>query len=508
MTGREYPQILSDREVHEWIRGCPIRIKRIRLIRCDEGESAKIEVVSVPCGKFGAISYIADIEYMNEKREPVGVQRGVALECGKSLLTDTCEIHAVYATVTVMKAGPAGDVIWVNETGERGIKLPEMQVLWQTDPMYNQIKRECAGLTEARYIPDSIDGAWRCTCGGVNLDTSRDCGECGCSREWLISHFDREYLAAENAKYSASSEKTKKIRKKPDINGVSTGIKAIFILVAAALLLSLTVLTVVFFIPQSRYTEAKKMAESGDFDRAIEIFISLGDYSDAAELAEEAVYKKAQTMTGLEEVFTSDSSTAPWFSVTADGVLSFDKEMYAGSWEILVIPDVFDGIVVSELSRNCFMNCDKLKGVRLSSCTQIIGEQAFYNCTALSQIDLGNGVRVVMPRAFINCTSLEYVELPDSVESVGARAFNNCISLRKVVLGAGVRVIAGYQFSNCISLERLTLLCPLEMIEEYAFADCDNLEKLYCRFSESEWSEPTVEEGNEAFMNMERLFNQ
>ncbi len=507
MTGREYPQILSDREVHEWIRGCPIRIKRIRLIRCDD-EVAKIEVTSVPCGEFGAISYTADIEYMNEKRETIVIEKGVALECGKFLLTATGGMRVVCATVTVMSVSRAGDAIWVNETGERGIKLPEMQVLWQTDPMYKQIKRECAGVTEARYIPDCIDGAWRCTCGGVNLDSSRECGECGCSHEWIIAHFDREYLEAENAKYSADSEKTEKRRKKRGTNGISAGIKAIFALSAATLLILLTVLTVAVFIPQTRYAEAIKLAGNGDFDRAIEIFTALGDYADAAKLAEETVYKKAQTMTGFEKVLTADSTVAPWFSITADGVLSFDKEIYAGSWEMLVIPDVFDGIVVSELSRNCFMNCDKLTGVRLSSCIRVIGEQAFYNCTALSEIDFGGGVRVIMPRAFINCTSLEYVELPDSVESVGARAFNNCISLRKVVLGAGVRLIAGYQFSNCTALERLTLLSPLERVEEYAFVDCDNLEKLYCRFPESEWSEPIIEEGNEAFTNIERLFDQ
>ncbi len=508
MTENKYPQIISDREVREWIPSCPIRIKAVRLVRTAEGTAPKIEISSALCTRLDSPSFTAAIEYKNEHRERVGEAREARFACGKSELTDTFEYRAVYADVTVQSVMSGDATVWTNESGERGKLPPEQGIIWQTDPLCAQMKRECAGVTQAKYIPDTIDGAWRCTCGGINLTDAPECMECGCPREWLTAHFDREYLEAENARLEAVSTKNAKRKKKRASVKIPSGVKVGLALAAALAAIALIVLTFTYFIPESRLSRAQSLAEQGEYDRAIEIFTELGGYSNAEKLLADTVYKKAQSMTGIDDVVIADSVSEPWFSVTDEGELSFDRNTYTGSWEHITVPDVFDGVIVKKLARNCFINCDELKSVKISSCTEELGEQAFYNCKALAQIDFGTGVRVITQRAFINCTSLEYVELPESVESVGVRAFNNCTALKIVVLGKGITEISSYQFSYCTSLTELILFSPLTEIGENAFAECVSLEKLHCKFSEYMWIEPETAEGNDAFSIAVKLFEQ
>ena len=264
-------------------------------------------------------------------------------------------------------------------------------------------------------------------------------------------------------------------------------------------------------MPTIRYNRAQKLAEAGDYDRAIEIYGKLGKFSDAAARMSAAVYEKAKSLTGLDEVNMTDSVKSPWFSITEDGVLSFRKDKYEdakGNWSHFVVPDMVDGVIVRELDRNFFLNCKELTVVTLSDCLEVIGEQAFYNCDLLCAVNFGKNTRVIGPRCFINCPALEEITIPDSIEELGLRAFNNCKNLKKAVLGKGVRAIGAYTFSNCGALERLTVSSPIASVGEFAFADCVSFRSLYCRFEESEWTEPEIGEGNEAFLAAERVFGQ
>ncbi len=508
MTEKSYPQIVSDREMREWILGCPIMINRVKLIRFAEGEAPKLEVISAVCGNFPEMSYTADVEYQNERREVIGEKNNLKFKSGKSDLIETGEVRAVYAYVLIKSVELPDGTFWINETVQRGKVYPEQEILWQTDPLYEQIKHECDGVTEARYMPDIIDGAWRCTCGQINLETSGECGNCGCSREWLKSHFDREYLNAKKEESDKKNENIVRQKKNHNIHKLSNKIGAGIVIACSVCAVALVVLTFAYFIPQFRYNKAARLAENCEYDEAIEIFQKLGNYSDAESMVGKVVYKKAQHMTGLESVYVSDSSLMPYYSISADGVLSFRKDKYNGSWENFIIPDVFDDVIVRELDRNFCLNCEELVSVTISDCTEVIGEQAFNNCKSLKKVNFGKSVKTIMPRAFINCSSIEEIEIPDTVEYLGIRAFNNCTSLRKAVLGNGITEIGSYQFSFCISLERLTLVSPITSVGEFAFSDCDNFKKLYCRFSETEWGNPKIYDGNDDFSAAEKYFDQ
>lgn len=509
MSENESVKIISDRVQKEWIPGCPVQVRQVRLAR--DNDALSVVITSVTCGDFSVESYTADIEYTGAKRQNVGRSDAVSLTVGVSAPADVPFEDAVYAYVTVRTVTYSDGRTWSNESASRGKILPEQDIYWQTDPLYEAIRVECSGVTEAKYKPDRLkaDGAWRCTCGQVNLDASPVCGACGCSLEWLNAHLDPAYLEERRKEIADKTEQEAiKIKKKRE-RGVSDRVKMIAILSSFVLVVVLIVLTFTTFIPLAKYKNAVSLAETGEYDEAIAIFTDLGDFKDAKTMVSVTNYKKAQAITGLEEVNMTTSTKSPWFSITADGILSFKKDEYedhGGTWEHFVVPDVVDNVVVRELDRNFFMNCKELVAVTLSDCVEVVGEQCFYNCEMLQTVNFGKNVTTILSRAFINCYALTEIEIPDTVTTLGLRAFNNCIKLNKVVLGSGIAEIGSYQFSLCLELERITLKSPITSVGEYAFSECAKFVKVHCRFAESEWTEPTVDMGNEAFEAAEVIF--
>ncbi|MGN1409498.1 MAG: leucine-rich repeat domain-containing protein, partial [Eubacteriales bacterium] len=509
MDEKKYPRIISQKTFSLWIPTCPLQVKEAVILQQSEGSLPTLKIITCPCGDYRIKHYSAEVELQNNRREIIAsfVKEEILAPESQEIQLD--EANTAYAGVkitSVTYSDSKNEKVWVNSDNSAGIKLTEQEIYWQTDPLYDQIKRECEGVTNAKYKPDEIDGGWRCTCGQVNLNDSEVCGSCHVSREWLKSHLNTEYLTSRKAEDDKKSDKAieREIRHRRE--GVSDKTKAILILSSVILLIVLVFLTINIFIPSVKYSNADKALANGDYDTSIRGFADLGDFRDAKDRLNDATYKKAQHMTGMEEVYMTTSQKEPWYSIDDSGVLSFKKDDYKGSWNNFTIPDVFDGIVVRELDRNFFLNCKELTVVNISDCVEVIGEQAFYNCEILHTINFGKNITEIGARAFINCYELESIEIPDTVTALGLRAFNNCVKLKSVILGSGVTKIGSYQFSLCASLEKITLKSPITEIGEYAFSECVSLKTVFCRFDESEWTEPSVGEGNNIYYSLDKSF--
>lgn len=499
-------KIISDREQSEWIKGCPLQVKRTAVVKNSAGKPAAV-VTSCPCTEEEIAGYSARIECLDAHKEHIGDIDAASLKAGVSEEIPLGFDNCVYAYTVITSVETKNGGIWKNESGTRGEKLKTGDPFWQTDPLYEQIRREFAGVTEPRYKPVNGDGFWVCTCGQVNLTSSGRCGSCHVSKEWLDEHLDEEYLRRRMEEDSKKSEKTieREVRHKKE--GLSDGEKAAVILAGVVLIIALAVLTVKVFVPASKYARAEKLLENGEYDEAIDEFTALGKFRDSVSLLEEANIGKAKEMTGLDKVNYTTSALEPCFKIDENGVLSFKQDDYKGSWDNFVVPDVVDGVVVRELERNFFLNCKELTAVTISDCVEVLGEQTFYNCEKLTTVNFGKNIREIGARAFINCYALEELEIPDTVEKLGLRAFNNCTSLKKVILGNHITSISSYTFSLCTSLEAVTLKSPITVIGEYAFSECAKLKNIFCRFAESEWTDPELSEGNEAWENVKLSFN-
>lgn len=506
MTDEKNMKIISSRKQSAWLSGCPIRITEVKLCVSDENE-LYLGISSVPCTDRKIDSYSVNIEFYNSSRKLICEEILTGLNIGYSS-AKTEQSDAAYAVAIINRVNYSDGGCWERVPTDSLAELPEQKIIWQTDPLYSVIKTVCRGKTEAKYYPDEIDCGWRCTCGGINVSESRSCAGCGVAKSWLDSSFDREYLESQKKTVEEGKKPTpvNRVKKKEAEKAISDKTKMTLILATLIIVVILTMLSVVYIIPQSRYNKAHKLATLGEYDRSIEIFQDLGNFKNSKELVESFTYEKFVNLTGVSDLYITNSLEEPWFSISDDGVLTFVENKYDEDYTDLEIPHVVDGIVVRVLEKNIFLNATTLTEITIPDTVEVIGEQAFMNCTSLESIHFGKSLTTIMPRAFINCSSLETVTIHDGVRAVGHRAFNNCVNLKIIELGRGITSIEAYTFSNCISLEKIVISSPISHIGEYALSGCDSLTSIVCRFARSEWTEPTVAPDNAPYESVEIIF--
>lgn len=116
-----------------------------------------------------------------------------------------------------------------------------------------------------------------------------------------------------------------------------------------------------------------------------------------------------------------------------------------------------------------------------------------------NQVFIPEGVKKIADGAFSWVKCISTVILPDSVEIIEPYTF--CYSsLRDLTLGDGVKTIGEGAF-DCCGIESITIGKNVETIEQYAFCGCNELTYVYFLGTETEWSEITIEDGNECLLN-------
>lgn len=138
-------------------------------------------------------------------------------------------------------------------------------------------------------------------------------------------------------------------------------------------------------------------------------------------------------------------------------------------FEKVIIPDS-----VTEIGKNAFAGCKKLKEVNFPSSLTTIGENAFRD-TKLTKVIIPSTVTQVGEGAFANCISLVVVSIPASIGEISNNMFNSCVNLQKVEIG-NVTSIGNYAFAGCKLLSTITIPSTVTGIGAYAFTGCAKLE--------------------------------
>ena len=201
-----------------------------------------------------------------------------------------------------------------------------------------------------------------------------------------------------------------------------------------------------------------------------------------------------------------NNTDIPFFSACAasvtEGPLTFevysDHAAVTGYNETetdIVIPDSVEGVPVTAIGRNAFMNCESITSVVIpDSVTSIgayafwecrnmkldklpaslaeIGKNAFYRCDQITEVTIPEGVSVIPEGAFYWCENLKTVSMGDSVTAIGDKAFIYCSSLETVSLSPNIRTIGSYAFYSCMKLKELVLTDAIESVGTSAFAEC------------------------------------
>lgn len=102
----------------------------------------------------------------------------------------------------------------------------------------------------------------------------------------------------------------------------------------------------------------------------------------------------------------------------------------------------------SKLPARAFYRCDELSDVDLMTGFTEIGRECFAFCSRLKQIDLPKTIVTIKPSAFYHC-GLSSLILPNSVKRIGDKAFCKCAELKAVVIPKDIRYIAPTAFDTC-----------------------------------------------------------
>ena len=225
--------------------------------------------------------------------------------------------------------------------------------------------------------------------------------------------------------------------------------------------------------PARIYKSANELYAAEEYLDAYEIYLSLGEYKDAAEIASTCITKNAQKLAGREDVIIGTSKSMPWFKIDENGAISFVEKKYKGAKEIIV-PDVFDNVLVMAVADKGFFYAP-FESIILPPSIKRIEAQGFFACSSLKSITLPDEVEFIGEKAFEDCTALESVTLSAKLKEIGAAAFRNCNELTEIVFPEGFETIGARAMASCEKLIKVTFPSTLSSIGNKAFEGSDSL---------------------------------
>jgi hypothetical protein len=150
---------------------------------------------------------------------------------------------------------------------------------------------------------------------------------------------------------------------------------------------------------------------------------------------------------------------------------------YIGTSAVVIIPSTTNGLPVTSIGQQAFVNSTSLRNVTVPNSISSIGDEVFYDCTGLTNVSLGNGLISIGGLAFYGCISLASVTVPTNVTSIGGEAFYDCTSLTNVTLGNNLSSIGGGAFEDCVSLRGVTIPKGVTVLADGVFDGCTGLTK-------------------------------
>ena len=148
---------------------------------------------------------------------------------------------------------------------------------------------------------------------------------------------------------------------------------------------------------------------------------------------------------------------------------------YLGNAKEYVIPEIYDGLRVIEISANAFKDNVTMESITIPSNVQTIGASAFEGCTNLKTINIPESVTKIESRTFYGCDSLQSITIHSKITEIGTYAFAKCSSLLSLTKEPGDTVIDDYAFTECVGLQTITIGAGEITIGNKAFNKCTGL---------------------------------
>ncbi len=129
-----------------------------------------------------------------------------------------------------------------------------------------------------------------------------------------------------------------------------------------------------------------------------------------------------------ENITVSNGIIMPYLEISDGGTITVKESKTIP--KNVVIPDIFNGVIVKYINTEAFKNQTKLETIVLPKRVTHIYESAFENCYNLKTIIISDETIAIRENAFKNCTSLYGINLSDEILYIHKTAFEGCSSLR------------------------------------------------------------------------------
>lgn len=255
--------------------------------------------------------------------------------------------------------------------------------------------------------------------------------------------------------------------------------------------------------PARIYESAGELYAAEEYLDAYDVYMSLGDYKDAAEIAATCITKNAQKLSGREDVIIGTTASMPWFKIDENGAITFDEDKYSGPAE-LVVPDVFNNELVTAIADKGFFYAKTLDTVIIPASVRRLESQAFF-ASSIKTITIPDEVNFIGEKAFEDCEVLVSVTLPAKLKEIGSASFRNCNELTSLNFPEGFTSIGARAIASCEKLESVTFPSTLETIGSKAFEGCEKLTSVTYNGSLDALTALCSGEGNDIILNAKNL---
>jgi hypothetical protein len=107
---------------------------------------------------------------------------------------------------------------------------------------------------------------------------------------------------------------------------------------------------------------------------------------------------------------------------------------YYGTNSTVNIPGSTNGLIVTSIQDNAFLNNTIVTSVTIPNSVTSIGNTVFWGCTSLTNVTIPNSVTYLGAETFIYCYNLISVTIPSSVTNDLTAPFEGCTSLSTIPL--------------------------------------------------------------------------
>ena len=184
------------------------------------------------------------------------------------------------------------------------------------------------------------------------------------------------------------------------------------------------------------------------------------------------------TCTSNDAAITIIGYTGPGGSVTIPGTINglpvtrIEDEAFLNRPNLtsITVPST-----VTSIGNSAFAHCQNLTNASMPNSLTSLGNAAFHNNTSLRSVTIPEGLTQIPNDAFFSCLNLANVTISSGVTNIGHLAFYHCTSLTSVTIPESVTYIGIGAFQRCTSLTNVTVGGGVTVIRGVAFADCDDL---------------------------------